>query len=99
MKNLVYSIPIDTIEVLRNRVENAATTIRNNRGMLERVEESFCRPLHYCIVRLFILKVGVEESIVNALYGSRISYLNLTFLHEWCVHNRLFNDNFEDKFK
>jgi hypothetical protein len=41
MKNLVYSIPIDTIEVLRNRVENAATTIRNNRGMLERVEESF----------------------------------------------------------
>jgi hypothetical protein len=31
------------------RVENAATTIRNNRGMLERVEESFRRCLHYCI--------------------------------------------------
>jgi hypothetical protein len=35
MKDLVYSIPIDTIEVLRERVENPATTIRNNRGMLE----------------------------------------------------------------
>jgi hypothetical protein len=45
MKDLVYSIPIDTIEVLRERVKNAATTIRNNRGMLERVEESFRRDL------------------------------------------------------
>jgi hypothetical protein len=49
MKDLVYSIPIDTTEILRERVENAATTIRNNRGMLERVEESFHRCLHYCI--------------------------------------------------
>jgi hypothetical protein len=32
MKDLVYSIPIDTIEVLRKRVENAAITIRNNSG-------------------------------------------------------------------
>jgi hypothetical protein len=46
MKNLVYSIPIDTIEVLRERVENTAITIRNNRGMLETVEESFRRCLH-----------------------------------------------------
>jgi hypothetical protein len=38
-EGLVYSIPIDTIEVLRKRVENAATTIRNKRGMLKRVEE------------------------------------------------------------
>jgi hypothetical protein len=45
MKDLVYSTPI---EVLRKRVENAATTIRNNRRMLERVEESFRRRLHYC---------------------------------------------------
>jgi hypothetical protein len=30
MTDLVYSIPIDTIEVLRKRMENAATTIRNN---------------------------------------------------------------------
>jgi hypothetical protein len=49
MKDLVYSIPIDTIEVLRERVENAATTIYNNRGMLERVDESFFWCLHYCI--------------------------------------------------
>jgi hypothetical protein len=49
MKDLVYSIPNDTIEVLRKRMENAATTMRNNRGMLERVEESFRRGLHYCI--------------------------------------------------
>jgi hypothetical protein len=49
MKGLVYSIPIDTISVLRERVENDATTIRKNRGMLERVEESFRRRLHYCI--------------------------------------------------
>jgi CYTH domain-containing protein len=48
MKDLVYSIPIDTTEVLRKRVENA-TTIRNNREMLERVEESFHRRLRYCI--------------------------------------------------
>jgi hypothetical protein len=46
---LVYSIPVDTIEVLRKRVENAATTIRNNRGMSERVKELFRRRLHYCI--------------------------------------------------
>jgi putative lipoic acid-binding regulatory protein len=34
MKTLVYSIPIDTIEILRQRVENdaTATTIRSNRG-------------------------------------------------------------------
>jgi predicted NAD/FAD-binding protein len=49
MKDLVYSITTYTIEVLRKRVENAATTIHNNRGMLERVEESFRRRLHYCI--------------------------------------------------
>jgi hypothetical protein len=47
MKDLVYSIPTDTIEVLKKRVENS-TTIRNNRGMLEGVEELFRRRLHYC---------------------------------------------------
>jgi ribosomal protein S6 len=49
MKDLVYSIPIDTFEVLKKRMENTATTIRNNRGMLERVEELFRRRLHYCM--------------------------------------------------
>jgi hypothetical protein len=38
-EGLGYSIPIYTIAVLRERVENTATTIRNNRGMLERVEK------------------------------------------------------------
>jgi ribosomal protein S6 len=47
MKDLVYSIPIDTFEVLKKRMENTATTIRNNRGMLEKVEELFRRRLHY----------------------------------------------------
>jgi ribosomal protein S6 len=46
--DLIYLISIDTTEVLR-RVENAATTIRNNKGMLERVEESFRRLLNYYI--------------------------------------------------
>jgi hypothetical protein len=34
MKDLVNSIPIYTIEVLKEQVENPATTIRNNRGMV-----------------------------------------------------------------
>jgi hypothetical protein len=40
-QRMVYSTLMDTIEVLRKRVENAATTICNNRSMLKRVEESF----------------------------------------------------------
>jgi hypothetical protein len=47
--DLVYSMSIDTIEVLRKRVENAVATICNNRRMLENVEESFRQRLHYCI--------------------------------------------------
>jgi ribosomal protein S6 len=46
----VYSIAIDTTEVLRELAENAAPTIRNNRGMLERLEELFRRRLHYCTI-------------------------------------------------
>jgi hypothetical protein len=41
MKDLVYLIPIDTIEVLREQVGNTATIIRNNRGMLERERKNF----------------------------------------------------------
>jgi hypothetical protein len=48
MKDFVYSILIDTIEVLNKQVGNAATIIRNNRGMLERVEELFHPRLHFC---------------------------------------------------
>jgi hypothetical protein len=49
MKDLVHSVPINTVEVLRGRMENAATAIRNNRAMLQRVKKSFRRRLHYCI--------------------------------------------------
>jgi hypothetical protein len=48
MKDFVYSIPTDTIEVLNEQVGNAATTIRNNRGTLGRVEESPHPRLHLC---------------------------------------------------
>jgi hypothetical protein len=54
MKDLVYAIPIDTIEVLRERVENATTTIRNKRGMLERVKKSFRR----CHSLLYLLTIA-----------------------------------------
>jgi hypothetical protein len=33
MKDFIYSTSVNTIEVLRERVENVATTIRNNRGI------------------------------------------------------------------
>jgi hypothetical protein len=57
----------------------------------------------------FILEVGVEDSIVNALrITDQLFKSNLTFCvvcvftmqtDEWCVHNRLFSANFEDKFE
>jgi hypothetical protein len=56
-----------------------------------------CR--HISGVFLNFTSVGVEESIVNALYRLRIICLNVTFLHEWSVHNRLFNAYYEVKFK
>jgi hypothetical protein len=43
----------------------------------------------------FPVKVGVEESIVNA---PRISCLTVVCV-EWCVHNRLFNATFNRNFK
>lgn len=46
MKDLVYSVPIETIEVLRERVDNSATMIRNNRSMLQNVEQSFRRRIN-----------------------------------------------------
>jgi hypothetical protein len=44
-------------EVLTERVENAATTIRNNRGMLEKVEESFSRRLTKFVPNLPIILI------------------------------------------
>ncbi|KAL1488367.1 hypothetical protein ABEB36_014844 [Hypothenemus hampei] len=43
MKQIVYSTPINTVEELRGRVENAARIIRNDRETLLRVEENFQR--------------------------------------------------------
>ena len=37
MKDFVYSATIDNIEILRQRIENAAITIQNNRVALEGV--------------------------------------------------------------
>jgi hypothetical protein len=72
-----------------------------------------CFSYHKFIFSLFLiisgvrfdLKVDSEESIVNA---NQLFQSNLTFCvvcvftlqtDEWCVHNRLFNANFEVKFK
>jgi hypothetical protein len=57
----------------------------------------------------FLLKVDVEESIVNTplitLHSkntnnakSEVRFKQLT-PNQWCVHNQPFNANFEDKFK
>jgi hypothetical protein len=53
------------------------------------------------LYRVFHLKVGVEESIVNALYRLRITdqLFKSYVLHEWCVHNRLFNAYYDVTFK
>jgi hypothetical protein len=55
----------------------------------------------------FILKVGVEELIVNAPVASRRAKtqttqkvrLDLNNNNSWCVHNRPFTAYFEDTFK
>jgi hypothetical protein len=67
-----------------------------------------CNNYHRCSFK-FILKVGVEESIVNAPLVSLPSKNTNNAKSEvrfkqlirdlWCVHNRLFNAYFEDKFK
>jgi hypothetical protein len=78
---------------------------------------SFCQVCTYLFSQIinigcsfkFILKVDVEESIVNApLVGlqskntnnpkSEVRFKQL-IRDPWCVNNRLFNAYFEDKFK
>jgi hypothetical protein len=49
MKQLVYATEIPTIEVLRERIENAAITIRNNRAMLGRVKNGFEGRVRLCL--------------------------------------------------
>jgi hypothetical protein len=80
-------------------------------------EKHICNFFQYLISTIgcsfkFLLKVGVEKSIVDApritVTDHQLFKSNLTFCvlyvftqqtDEWCVHNRLFNANFEEKFK
>jgi hypothetical protein len=51
MKDLKYSIPIDVIKVLKERVENAATTIHNCYSLsVWQLSFLCCRRLQYCII-------------------------------------------------
>jgi hypothetical protein len=38
-----------------------------------------------------------DQNLLLCGYGSRISCLNLTLLHEWCVLNRLSNAKLKKK--
>jgi hypothetical protein len=77
-------------------------------NLIETEKNMFCM-LHSIGCFKILLKVGVEESIVNAppitdqLFISNLTFCVVCFLtlptDEWCVHNRLFNANFVDKFK
>lgn len=49
MKQLVYATPVDTVEELRLRVENAAQTIRDMPGVFGRVQGSWLRRARACI--------------------------------------------------
>jgi hypothetical protein len=70
MKDLVYSLPTDTIEVLRKRVENAVKTICNNRRMLENVEESFNKKhkkkISNVICVIWLICSGVSDKLSSA---------------------------------
>ncbi|RZB38854.1 hypothetical protein BDFB_013270, partial [Asbolus verrucosus] len=49
IRRFVWSALIDIIEQLRDRFETAAETIRNNRGMMERVQTSLIKRFEYCL--------------------------------------------------
>lgn len=49
MKSLVYSTPVETQEMLHQRIQDAAATIRNQPGIFERVRQSFVRRVNACI--------------------------------------------------
>jgi hypothetical protein len=81
--------------------------------LVQYVKSIITRSLNNALVSIgcsfkFILIVGVEESIVNVPITDQLFKSNLIFCvvcvvtlktDEWCVHNRRFNANFEDKFK
>lgn len=49
MKQLVYAVPIDNIDILRERIQTAALFIRNRRDVLEQISVSQLRRAHCCI--------------------------------------------------
>jgi hypothetical protein len=65
------------------------------------VERFHRKKLIFGVFLKFHLIVGVEKSIVNALYRLRITdqLFKSYILHDWCVHNRPFNTYYEVKFK
>lgn len=49
LKQLVYATPVDSVEELVDRIENAAQTIRQNPAVLSRVQESLIRRARACL--------------------------------------------------
>jgi hypothetical protein len=49
MKQLVYATPVDTIEELRNRIEDVAAEIKGNAEMIMRTQQSLIRRAHACV--------------------------------------------------
>lgn len=49
MKQLVYATPVNSIEELRVRIENAAETIRQDPEMLNRVRDNVTKRAEACI--------------------------------------------------
>lgn len=50
LKELVYTTPIENVEDLRDRIIDASNTIRNNRGIFERVRQNLIRRTKGCIM-------------------------------------------------
>jgi hypothetical protein len=72
-------------------------------------KQEYCQDYYIGCSLKFLLKFGVEESIVNTPLislqskntnnaKSEVRFKQL-ICDPWCVHNRLFNANFEEKFK
>lgn len=49
LKQLVYASPVNNVQELRERVQNACQTIRNNAGIFGRVRQSLMRRANACI--------------------------------------------------
>lgn len=49
LKQLVYASPVNNVQELRERVQNACQTIRSNAGIFGRVRQSLMRRANACI--------------------------------------------------